>query len=659
MAHALDRHAEKAYAELEDERQRRICEQIFKALTDKGTDARGIRRPTTLATLCAIADAGQADVTNIINVFRKPSRSFLMPPLPEVLDLDTTIDISHESLMRVWERLKVWSESEAQSREIYLRIANAAERHQKGEAALLRDPELQIALNWWERTKPNETWASRYHAALGSTRAFLDKSVEVRDAARRWAAPEERELYLWGPLAERYAADRPRKMLSIDGGGLPSGLLALEVIGRMEGLLRQHFGRADLVLADYFDYVAGTGTGGVIAACLARGVEVEKIRQLYVGDLCRFNRASILERFNFRYRSEPVARALQAFLGSAIDLFPPNLRCLLLVVVGNAINNRAWPITSNPLAKYNDPRRIDSNLRIPLWTLARARTAARTFFLPEVVRLDPSDDRKKFVLEDGSLTPYFNPAFLLYRMATQAPYRLGWLSGEKNLLLLSVGTGARPESGQNDDDPVKRNLIAQLTRMGSTNAARLEQDLTVPNGRPLYVWWRARSGGRRPDSTVSDDGATHSAGARPGSRLSLRALRRGTGPIRPGGAGIDRHRSRRTSVGQCGGDTDVYTHRRGSGRAGLDWTSSKGSSRAAEPKFTSPDTRRCGPSGTTRPPPANTTCAGFVRGSAMASVRRQTPRPAPASAYGETRSPDRSAKRTSPLTNCSVPPGSR
>jgi len=42
------------------------------------------------------------------------------------------------------------------------------------------------------------------------------------------------------------------------------------------------------------------------------------------------------------------------------------------------------------------------------------------------------------------MTPYNNPAFLLYRMATVAQYRLGWQSGEDNLLLVSVGTGNAP-----------------------------------------------------------------------------------------------------------------------------------------------------------------------------------------------------------------------
>ena len=108
MAHALDQHAERAFAELDTERKQKVCERVMKALTDWGTDARGTRRPTKLGTLCGLADAPEAEVTGVIDVFRKPSRSFLMPPAQVALNPETVIDISHESLMRVWDRLKTW-----------------------------------------------------------------------------------------------------------------------------------------------------------------------------------------------------------------------------------------------------------------------------------------------------------------------------------------------------------------------------------------------------------------------------------------------------------------------------------------------------------------------------------------------------------------------
>src|SRR6185295_17584141 len=66
MAHALDQHAERAYAELATEKQRQICEKLFKALTDKATDPRGVRRPTKLDTLCSLTEATPAEVTQVI-----------------------------------------------------------------------------------------------------------------------------------------------------------------------------------------------------------------------------------------------------------------------------------------------------------------------------------------------------------------------------------------------------------------------------------------------------------------------------------------------------------------------------------------------------------------------------------------------------------------
>jgi len=109
MAHALDQHAEQAYAELGATRQQQICEKLFKALTDKATDPRGVRRPTTLGELCVLGDATAVEVAEVIAVFRDPSRSFLMPPAGEALEAETVIDISHESLMRVWQRLIKWA----------------------------------------------------------------------------------------------------------------------------------------------------------------------------------------------------------------------------------------------------------------------------------------------------------------------------------------------------------------------------------------------------------------------------------------------------------------------------------------------------------------------------------------------------------------------
>jgi WD40 repeat protein len=182
MAHALDQHAEKAYAKLTTTRQQQICEKLFKALTDKATDPRGVRRPTKLGTLCALADAKEAEVTEVIEVFRIPSRSFLMPPAGERLSAETVVDISHESLMRVWERLKTWANEEAQSAQIYRRLVETAVLHRAGHAGLWQDPDLQIALNWREQSKANKVWGLRYHPEFDEAISFLEESRAAREA---------------------------------------------------------------------------------------------------------------------------------------------------------------------------------------------------------------------------------------------------------------------------------------------------------------------------------------------------------------------------------------------------------------------------------------------------------------------------------------------
>lgn len=49
----------------------------------------------------------------------------------------------------------------------------------------------------------------------------------------------------WGPLNDRYAEQRPRKILALDGGGI-RGILTLEILLRIETILRERTGRREL-----------------------------------------------------------------------------------------------------------------------------------------------------------------------------------------------------------------------------------------------------------------------------------------------------------------------------------------------------------------------------------------------------------------------------
>jgi len=179
---ALSRHAEEALQDA-DTTPYEIAGRIFRALTDLVRDQRGGRRPCTVAELTALSGAPPATVVRVIDAFRRPGRSFLMPPLPAPLEPETIVDLSHESLMRGWPRLREWADRERVSAEMYLRVARAARWFDEGSAGLWRDPELALGLEWRADQRPTPAWAHRYDDAFDRAMRFLDDSARERDHA--------------------------------------------------------------------------------------------------------------------------------------------------------------------------------------------------------------------------------------------------------------------------------------------------------------------------------------------------------------------------------------------------------------------------------------------------------------------------------------------
>jgi uncharacterized protein len=277
----------------------------------------------------------------------------------------------------------------------------------------------------------------------------------------------------------------PKKMLAIDGGGI-RGLLALEILQRIEDLLRARSGKADFRLADYFDYIAGTSTGGIIAAGLSVGMSVKEILEFYQeAGAQMFVKARLVQRLRYKFEDEPLAEKLKEVFGIDTTLDSEKLQTLLLLVMRNATTDSPWPISNNPYAKYNDGARPDRNLKFPLWQLVRASTAAPTYFPPEVIVLPsaaPTGERE-FVFVDGGVTMYNNPAFQMFLMATLDRYwalkpEARWRTGADQMLIVSVGTGTSP-AARLTLDPDEMNLLFNATTIPSALmfAALNEQDL--------------------------------------------------------------------------------------------------------------------------------------------------------------------------------------
>jgi WD40 repeat protein len=171
MRAALNRDADQALAKLAgDQASAALARRIFQRLVEPGADDGETRRPTPLSEMVAVTGATEPEVRRVIDAFLGPGFLTLSQ------DSDPVIDITHESLIRLWDKLKGWVREEAESAKTYSRLATSAIEGR----SLYRDPELTEALRWKAKESPNAAWATRYppkgDSAFADALEFLQRS---------------------------------------------------------------------------------------------------------------------------------------------------------------------------------------------------------------------------------------------------------------------------------------------------------------------------------------------------------------------------------------------------------------------------------------------------------------------------------------------------
>lgn len=245
-------------------------------------------------------------------------------------------------------------------------------------------------------------------------------------------------------LLERLQTNEPKRILALDGGGI-RGALTLGYLQRVEAILRKQHNAPDLRLADYFDLIGGTSTGSIIAACLAIGMSVADIKNMYFnlgGKIFgkKYRWWDVFEIKDFikaKYDAQPLEEELHN-LFKEITIGSDAIRTGLCVVAKRADTNSVWPITNHPNGKFYDSA-IGNNKDILLWKAVRASAAAPTYFIPQVIDVGGGLPTAAFV--DGGLSMANNPALQLLMVATLKGFPYHWKLGADNLLLVSVGTG--------------------------------------------------------------------------------------------------------------------------------------------------------------------------------------------------------------------------
>ncbi|MEM7305335.1 MAG: PASTA domain-containing protein [Planctomycetota bacterium] len=172
---ALSMHAEEALQGCD----RAAAARVFRCLTDVDGSHRRVRRPSTMGELCDATGLSRLQVTAIIRAFEEGNRHFVYVSKGAV-EGDERVDISHESLIRQWGRLRDWVDEELESADRFRELVRLARREKAdGLTRSLVNPELQIALAWREEANPTQGWATRYSEQsddFGVALSFLERS---------------------------------------------------------------------------------------------------------------------------------------------------------------------------------------------------------------------------------------------------------------------------------------------------------------------------------------------------------------------------------------------------------------------------------------------------------------------------------------------------
>jgi hypothetical protein len=231
---ALSNHANEVLGNL-SERQQYIAQVMFRRLTQRGAGRRDTRRPARLYDIARVAGASPEEVAEVAEEFRRRDRSFVTPPPDTPLTPDTVLDISHESLIKLWDKLNEWVSDEARAAAFYERLRQTAALW-PADADLWGGVNLERGLEWKEGQrreeqgkeelktvgqKPTLEWALRYGTGdeYAQAMTFLDVSEinwEEKQRAEAEALKRERKADI-----ERQAAKRFK---------LLSGALALIVV---------------------------------------------------------------------------------------------------------------------------------------------------------------------------------------------------------------------------------------------------------------------------------------------------------------------------------------------------------------------------------------------------------------------------------------------
>ncbi|MCX6181858.1 MAG: patatin-like phospholipase family protein [Bacteroidetes bacterium] len=245
------------------------------------------------------------------------------------------------------------------------------------------------------------------------------------------------------------------RVLSIDGGGI-RGIIPGQVLVYLEKQLQIKSGNANARIADYFDFVAGTSTGGILTCALLTPDAPGSTKAKYTAtEVLGFYKDRGTDVFNLpfwhkiksadgvvdeKYPSDGIESALKDYFadGQFKDLIKP---CL---ITSYDIERRRAHFFTSIDAKVD----ADSNFKVV--DVARSTSAAPTYFQAASVK---AMSGKEFALIDGGVFAN-NPTLCAYAEIRQ--HVKNFADSQKNatakeMMILSIGTGVSEKTYMYED----------------------------------------------------------------------------------------------------------------------------------------------------------------------------------------------------------------
>ena len=278
------------------------------------------------------------------------------------------------------------------------------------------------------------------------------------------------------------------KILSIDGGGI-RGIIPCQILAEMENELIKEHGK-DARLCDYFDLIAGTSTGGIIAIGIALGIRAQDMLELYQNngnEIFPPSNQNILKKLFNVLRGKPFydTARLKELLEETYRKTNINsvrlghAKTRLIIPTYSLVDQeiRIWKTSHSPGLQWD--------YQLPAVDVALSTAAAPIYFSPHDFKfnfLGKEGDVTIMKMIDGGIVAN-NPAFIALMEATMCLNK-----PLEDIALLSLGTGeSKMDSGKSSSkispmfwlNPKKGIRIYQV--MAQAQAAQVDNLLNLYN----------------------------------------------------------------------------------------------------------------------------------------------------------------------------------